>query len=153
MKKTVITYGTFDLFHIGHLNLLNRLKALGDELIVGVSTDEFNKLKGKKTIIDFEQRIEIVRNIKCVDFAFPENNWEQKQNDILRYGANVFAMGDDWKGRFDFLKDYCEVIYLPRTEGVSSTEIKSTLSILNTEHIDDLKKALDIIAGIVGAIR
>ena len=147
--KVVLTYGTFDLFHIGHLNLLRRLRALGDRLIVGVSTDEFNALKGKKTIIGFEDRIEIVRNLKCVDMAIPEDNWEQKVDDIRRHGVSIFGMGSDWEGRFDELKAHCEVVYLPRTEGVSSTQIKKTLQVLDRSHVQELKQALDLIASIV----
>lgn len=127
MNKRVITYGTFDLFHIGHLNLLQRLKSLGTELVVAVSTDEFNSLKGKKTIIPFEHRVEIVKNIKCVDNVIAENSWEQKIEDIKKYNIDIFAMGDDWEGKFDFLKEYCEVIYLDRTKDISSSSIKSIL--------------------------
>src|SRR5438046_1752449 len=100
MKKTVITYGTFDLFHIGHLNLLNRLKALGTYLVVGVSTDEFNAGKGKSSVIPFRDRAEIVRNIKVVDEVFPEHSWSQKRADITHYSAAVFGMGSDWAGKF-----------------------------------------------------
>jgi glycerol-3-phosphate cytidylyltransferase len=127
MVKRIITYGTFDLFHIGHLKLLQRLKSLGDELIVAVSTDEFNFLKGKKTIIPYEHRVEIVKNIKCVDSVIAENNWEQKIEDIKKYKIDIFAMGDDWEGQFDFLREYCEVVYLDRTKDISSTSIKSIL--------------------------
>ena len=127
-EKIVLTYGTFDMFHIGHLNLLNRLKTLGDKLIVAVSTDEFNSIKGKKTLIPFEQRALIVQNIKCVDMVISEKNWEQKIDDIKKYNVDIFAMGDDWQGKFDFLKDYCEVIYLPRTQNISTTELKKELN-------------------------
>ena len=127
-EKIVLTYGTFDMFHIGHLNLLNRLKSLGDKLIVAVSTDEFNSIKGKKTLIPFEQRALIVQNIKCVDIVISEKNWEQKIDDIKKYNVDIFAMGDDWQGKFDFLKDYCEVIYLPRTQNISTTELKKELN-------------------------
>ena len=126
--KRVITYGTFDMFHIGHLNLLNRLSELGDELIVAVSTDEFNAIKGKKTLIPYEQRAEIVRNIKCVTEVIGEESWEQKVGDVKHYKIDVFAMGNDWEGKFDFLKPYCEVVYLPRTDGISSTELKAALN-------------------------
>ncbi|QCI29080.1 glycerol-3-phosphate cytidylyltransferase [Caminibacter pacificus] len=125
--KTVITYGTFDLFHIGHLKLIERLRNIGDRLIVAVSTDEFNEIKGKKTIIPYEERAEIVANIKGVDLVIPEVSWEQKIEDIKKYNVDIFAIGDDWKGKFDFLKDYCEVIYLPRTHGISTTQIKQKL--------------------------
>ena len=127
-EKIVLTYGTFDMFHIGHLNLLNRLKRLGDKLIVAVSTDEFNSIKGKKTLIPFEQRALIVQNIKCVDMVISEENWEQKIDDIKKYNVDIFAMGDDWKGKFDFLKDYCKVVYLPRTQNISTTELKKELN-------------------------
>lgn len=132
--KKVITYGTFDMFHIGHLNLLSRLAELGDELIVAVSTDEFNALKGKKTLIPYEQRVEIVRNIKCVDKVIAEEAWEQKIEDIQKYDIDVFAMGNDWEGKFDFLKMHCEVLYLPRTEDVSTTELKIALNKFLQEH-------------------
>ena len=127
-EKIVLTYGTFDMFHIGHLNLLNRLKSLGDKLIVAVSTDEFNSIKGKKTLIPFEQRALIVQNIKCVDMVISEENWEQKIDDIKKYNVDIFAIGDDWQGKFDFLKDYCEVVYLPRTQNISTTELKKELN-------------------------
>ena len=127
-EKIVLTYGTFDMFHIGHLNLLNRLKNLGSKLIVAVSTDEFNSIKGKKTLIPFEQRALIVQNIKCVDMVISEENWEQKIYDIKKYNVDIFAIGDDWQGKFDFLKDYCEVIYLPRTQNISTTELKKELN-------------------------
>ena len=144
MAKTVITYGTFDLFHIGHLKLLQRIKNLGDRLIVAVSTDEFNTLKGKKTIIPYEQRAEIVSNIKCVDFVIPENNWEQKIEDIQKYNVDIFTMGNDWEGKFDFLKEYCEVIYLDRTEGISSTQLKQTLKSFSVSK-DEIIKAFEIL--------
>ncbi|WOL29972.1 adenylyltransferase/cytidyltransferase family protein [Pseudomonas fragi] len=149
MKKTVITYGTFDLFHIGHLNLLNNLKSLGDELIVAVSTDEFNTLKGKKTIVPFEDRIEIVRNIKSVDLAIPESDWQQKEKNIKEFNVSIFGMGHDWQNKFNDLKVFCEVIYLPRTEDVSSTSLKQKLKILDRSHITDLKHTLDLISSIV----
>jgi cytidyltransferase-related domain len=147
--RTVITYGTFDLFHIGHLNLLNRLRALGDRLIVGVSTDEFNLIKGKKTVIPYSDRSKIVGALRCVDEVFPENSWDQKRGDIARFGAAIFGMGHDWEGHFDDLRDVCDVVYLPRTDSVSSTELKRLLRVLDQRHIDDLKQALDLISGIV----
>ncbi|KML28309.1 glycerol-3-phosphate cytidylyltransferase [Priestia aryabhattai] len=128
MKK-VITYGTFDLLHTGHINLLKRAKDLGDYLIVGVSTDEFNILKNKKSYFTFEERIHILKSIKYVDEIIAENDWEQKIPDILQSEVNVFAMGDDWKGKFDYLKEYCKVVYLPRTEGISTTKIKQDLNV------------------------
>lgn len=125
--KRAITYGTYDLFHIGHLRLLKRIADLAEELYVAVSTDEFNALKGKKCVIPFENRKEIVEALRMVTKVIPESNWEQKVLDVQNYGCDLFVMGDDWKGKFDFLKDYCDVIYLPRTEGVSSTEIKQEI--------------------------
>ena len=144
-RKVVITYGTFDLFHIGHLNLLKRAKSLGDYLIVGVSTDEFNEIKGKKSVFPYEHRAEIVRSIKYVDLVIPEKSWEQKIEDIKKYKVDIFVIGDDWKGRFDYLKEYCEVIYLPRTRGISTTELKETLLRLSTILEDDIIKVLDIV--------
>lgn len=126
--KTVITYGTFDLFHVGHLNLLKRAKELGDYLIVAVSSDRFNwEEKQKKCEIPDKDRMAIVEAIKYVDKVIPEDSWEQKIEDVKKYNVDVFVMGDDWKGKFDFLKDYCEVVYLPRTEGISSTQLKEDL--------------------------
>lgn len=125
--NTCITYGTFDLFHIGHLKLLERIKAMCSNLIVAVSTDEFNKLKGKTCVIPYEQRAAIVGGLKFVDKVIPENNWEQKIDDIKKYNVDCFIMGNDWEGKFDFLKDYCEVFYLTRTEGISTTDLKQRL--------------------------
>lgn len=125
----IITYGTFDMFHIGHLKLLQRLKSLGDKLIVAVSSDEFNTSKGKKTLIPYYQRALIVENIKCVDMVIKEDNWDQKINDIQNFNANIFAMGNDWEGKFDYLNEHCTVVYLPRTENISSTQLKKELDI------------------------
>ena len=122
--KRAITYGTYDLFHIGHLRLLKRIADMADELYVAVSSDEFNALKGKKCIVPFENRKEIVEALRMVTKVIREDIWEQKKADIQKYGCDLFVMGSDWTGKFDFLKDYCDVIYLPRTEGVSTTEIK-----------------------------
>lgn len=124
MKK-ILTYGTFDLFHYGHLKILERAKALGDYLVVAVSTDEFNKIKGKKCAYPYEQRAQIVEAIKYVDKVIPEHNWEQKINDIKENEIDIFVMGSDWDGKFDELKDYCEVVYLKRTDDISTTEIKA----------------------------
>ncbi len=126
--KIVLTYGTFDMFHIGHLNLLQRLSALGDKLIVAVSTDEFNAIKGKKTLIPYDQRAKIVSAIKGVDLVIPEENWDQKIDDIRSHNVDIFAMGNDWEGKFDFLSPYCEVVYLPRTEEISTSELKIALN-------------------------
>ena len=123
MKK-VITYGTFDTLHIGHINLLERVKSLGDYLIVAVSTDEFNLKKGKKSLYSFNERKKILESIRFVDKVIEEYSWEQKINDIEKFDISVFAIGDDWKGKFDFLNTYCEVIYLERTKGISSTIVK-----------------------------
>jgi len=145
MSKTILTYGTYDMFHIGHLKLLKRLKSLGDKLIVAVSTDEFNEIKGKKTIIPYEQRAEIVEAIKYVDMVIPENNWEQKVTDIQKYNVDVFSMGHDWEGKFDELKEYCEVVYLPRTEGISTTVLKEQLKQISEINIYDINKAFEIL--------
>lgn len=125
--KRVLTYGTYDLLHWGHIRLLKRAKALGDYLIVALSTDEFNAIKGKKAYHDFEERKMMLEAIRYVDLVIPENSWDQKRADILQYQADIFVMGDDWKGKFDDLKDLCEVVYLPRTEGISTTKIKEDL--------------------------
>lgn len=149
-KETIIlTYGTFDLLHVGHLNLLERLSALGTRLIVGVSTDEFNAIKGKRTVIPFEDRARLVGALKCVDTVIPEDSWEQKRSDIQKYNVNIFGMGSDWAGKFDSLNDSCDVVYLDRTADISSTALKSALQVLSQQHISDLKKALDLIAAII----
>ena len=147
-RKTSITYGTFDLFHIGHLRLLERVKALGDYLIVAVSTDEFNAGKGKRTIIPFDYRAEIVSNIKCVDKVIAEECWEQKIQDIRKYNVDVFAIGDDWQGKFDFLKNECEVVYFERTKDVSSTAIKQSLKSLLSITPEQLRVAQEVLAQI-----
>ncbi|MCM3585206.1 glycerol-3-phosphate cytidylyltransferase [Mesobacillus maritimus] len=126
MKK-VITYGTFDLLHWGHINILKRAKDLGDHLTVALSTDEFNQLKHKTTYHNYENRKVILEAIRYVDKVIPETKWEQKVDDVVNNQIDVFVMGDDWKGEFDFLKPYCEVIYLPRTVGISTTKIKKDL--------------------------
>jgi len=145
MAGKIITYGTFDMFHIGHLRLLQQLKKLGDELIVAVSTDEFNSQKGKKVLIPYEQRAEIVANIKCVDKVIPESSWEQKVEDIKRYNIDIFAIGDDWRGQFDHLKPYCEVIYLPRTKDISTTQLKKSLTNFLSIPKEDILKAFEIL--------
>jgi glycerol-3-phosphate cytidylyltransferase len=126
MKK-VITYGTFDLIHRGHINILRRAKAMGDYLIVALSTDEFNAGKGKEVYYTYEERKQILEAIKYVDEVIPETRWEQKIDDVVKNGVSVFVIGEDWTGKFDFLKPYCEVVYLPRTEGISTTQIKNDL--------------------------
>jgi len=126
MRK-VITYGTFDLFHYGHIRLLQRARKLGDYLIVALSTDEFNAGKGKKSVMSYEERKEILEAIRYVDSVIPETKWEQKISDVTENGVSVFVMGDDWEGKFDFLKEYCEVVYLARTANVSSTMLKQAI--------------------------
>ena len=127
MKK-ILTYGTFDLLHVGHINLLRRAKELGDYLVVAVSTDEFNALKDKKAYYSYQDRKLILEAVEYVDEVIPENNWEQKIKDVQEHNIDVFVMGHDWEGEFDFLKEYCEVVYLPRTEGISTTKIKKDLN-------------------------
>jgi len=127
IMKRILTYGTYDLLHWGHIRLLKRAKQLGDYLIVGLSTDEFNAIKGKKAYHSYEERKMMLEAIRYVDLVIPENEWGQKAKDIQEYHADVFVMGDDWEGKFDELKAYCEVVYLPRTEGISTTKIKEDL--------------------------
>src|ERR1700712_1223973 len=127
MSKRVLTYGTFDFLHIGHINILRRARALGGYLAVGLSTDEFNKLKHKQSYSSYAERKEILEAIRFVDLVIPERTWEQKVDDIREHRIDIFVMGDDWEGKFDHLKEYCEVVYLPRTENISSTLIKSGL--------------------------
>lgn len=127
MKK-VITYGTFDLLHYGHINLLRRARELGDHLTVVLSTDEFNwNEKQKKCYFSYEIRKQMLEAIRYVDEVIPEENWEQKNTDVIKHNIDVFVMGNDWEGKFDFLKDKCEVVYLPRTPEVSTTQIKAEL--------------------------
>ena len=127
MKK-VITYGTFDLLHYGHVNLLERAKALGDYLIVVLSTDEFNwSEKNKRCYFSYNERKRLLEAIRYVDLVIPETNWEQKVEDIKEFKVDTFVMGDDWKGRFDYLSEYCEVVYLQRTPEISTTQIKQDL--------------------------
>lgn len=126
-KKTIITYGTYDLLHVGHIRLLKRAKALGDYLIVGLSTDEFNRIKHKSSFMNYESRKEILEAIRYVDKVIPENNWNQKVQDVVDNKVDAFVMGDDWKGDFDFLQEYCEVVYLPRTQDISSSGLKGQL--------------------------
>jgi glycerol-3-phosphate cytidylyltransferase len=126
--KKVLTYGTFDMLHFGHINILKRARELGDHLTVGLSTDEFNALKNKKSYHSFENRKLILESIRYVDHVIPEKNWDQKVRDVILNDIDIFVMGDDWKGQFDHLKEYCQVIYLPRTVGVSTTKIKKDLA-------------------------
>jgi glycerol-3-phosphate cytidylyltransferase len=120
----VITYGTFDLFHIGHWNLLNRAKNEGGYLIVAISSDEFNLRKGKKSQMTFQERCRVVKSLSFVDEVIAEDSWKQKENDIKKYGVNMFVMGDDWQGKFDDLTEHCQVKYLPRTNNISSSILK-----------------------------
>ena len=145
----VLTYGTFDLFHIGHVRLLQRAAELGDKLIVGVSSDEFNALKGKKSIMPYSHRAEIVGAMSCVEKVFPEHNWAQKVTDIQRFEADFLVMGHDWEGKFDDMKKYCDVVYLDRTENISTTELKMALNALRGDKILELRAALDTLRGVV----
>lgn len=140
--KTVLTYGTFDLFHHGHVRLLKRLRLLGDKLVVGLSTDEFNKRKGKVSVISYNHRKEILESVRYVDYVFPENSWEQKIEDIKREKADIFAIGDDWAGRFDHLQKHVNVVYLARTEDISTTDLKTILSALDKDKIYHLRNSL-----------
>jgi|TARA_B110000238_G_C16035652_1_gene399526 glycerol-3-phosphate cytidylyltransferase len=124
MMKTVITFGTFDVFHVGHINLLQRASMYGDRLFVGVSTDTLNfSKKGRNPVYNQNDRMKIINSLRYVNLCFPEESLEQKAEYIKYYKADVLVMGDDWKGKFDFLKDLCEVVYLPRTPSISTTEL------------------------------
>lgn len=129
--KRILTYGTFDLLHYGHIRLLKRAKELGDYLIVALSTDEFNALKGKEAYHNYETRKKMLEAIRYVDLVIPETCWEQKKEDVVQYKVDVVVMGSDWAGsdRFDYLKEFCEVTYLDRTEGISTTKIKQELNL------------------------
>ena len=129
--KRILTYGTFDLLHYGHIRLLQRAKALGDYLIVALSTDEFNETKGKKAYHNYETRKKMLEAVRYVDLVIPEQNWEQKISDVQKYDVDIVVMGSDWKGheKFENLKDLCEVVYLDRTEGISTTKIKEELNL------------------------
>jgi glycerol-3-phosphate cytidylyltransferase len=131
--RTVLTYGTYDLLHRGHVLLLQRAKQLGDYLIVGLSTDAFNEVKGKKCYYSYDERLLILSAIRFVDRVIPEDTWDQKRRDIVEFGVTTFVMGDDWAGKFDDLKDLCEVVYLPRTPGISTNEVKDYLSTLDVD--------------------
>ncbi|MGX9720127.1 adenylyltransferase/cytidyltransferase family protein [Stenotrophomonas acidaminiphila] len=123
----VLTYGTFDLLHIGHVNLLRRARELGSTLVVGLSSDRFNAVKHKRATQSYSEREAVLRAIRYVDDVFPEDSWEQKADDIRRLGADVLVMGSDWRGHFDDLSRYCQVRYLPRTENISSSSIKASI--------------------------
>ncbi|MDQ0227134.1 glycerol-3-phosphate cytidylyltransferase [Metabacillus niabensis] len=128
MKK-VITYGTFDLLHYGHINILQKARELGDYLIVAISTNDFNMIKGKNCYFSYSERKKLVESIKYVDYVIPEDSWDQKINDIITLNIDVFVMGDDWKGKFDYLEEFCKVVYLPRTPDISTTKIKEDLGL------------------------
>jgi len=132
--KRILTYGTYDLLHYGHIRLLKRAKELGDYLIVAVSTDEFNDIKGKKSYHNYETRKQMLEAIRYVDLVIPEDTWEQKTNDVLKYEVDVVVMGSDWANsdKFEYLKEFCEVVYLDRTEGISTTKIKKELGLQKT---------------------
>lgn len=136
--KTVITYGTFDLLHYGHVELLRRAKELseGGKLIIGLSTDEFNTLKDKSIYMTYEKRKELLEAIRYVDEIIPEENWEQKKRDIEKYKVDIFVIGDDWAGKFDDLKSLCQVVYLQRTAIISSTEIKKIITQAKKDKIN-----------------
>lgn len=125
--KRILTYGTFDLLHWGHINLLRRAKEQGNYLVVALSTDQFNMIKGKKAYHSYDERKKMLEAIRYVDLVIPEDDWEQKAKDIQEYHIDILVMGDDWAGKFDELKTLCEVCYLPRTEGISTTKIKNDL--------------------------
>ena len=134
--KRILTYGTFDLLHFGHIEILRRAKELGDYLIVAVSTDEFNKIKGKKAYHNYETRKKMLEAIRYVDLVIPENDWKQKRNDVLEYKVDAVVMGSDWENNenFECLRDICDVIYLPRTEGISTTKIKKDLGLKDASN-------------------
>lgn len=127
-NRTIITYGTFDLLHVGHVRLLKRAKELGSRLIVGLSTDDFNTKKHKTSHFDYYTRKEILESIRYVDLVIPEKKWEQKITDVQKYNVDTFVIGDDWEGEFDFLNKYCSVVYLSRTKNISTTDIKNSLA-------------------------
>lgn len=144
MRK-IITYWTFDILHIGHLNILKRAKELWDYLIVWLSTDEFNSLKNKKSFFSYEERKKILESIKYVDLVIPENNWGQKNKDIIKHKVNIFVIWNDWEWKFDKLKNVCEVVYLSRTKNISTTNLKSKIKNINKNTIKNMKDSLDSI--------
>ncbi|HEN8710639.1 adenylyltransferase/cytidyltransferase family protein [Pseudomonas sp. TWI672] len=150
--KTLITYGTFDLLHIGHLNLLENLANLCDRLVVGVSTDEFNALKGKKCVVPYEDRARLVQSLKVVDLVIPETDWAQKRSDIITHEADIFAIGNDWAGKFDDLQDIVQVLYLPRTDGISTTEIKDIIAKTNDDKLLTIKNTLEHALSMFGSL-
>ena len=142
--KRILTYGTFDLMHYGHINILKRAKELGDYLVVAVSTEEFNILKGKKTYHDYETRKKMLEAIRYVDLVIPESTWEQKIDDVKRYEIDTVVMGGDWEGseKFEILREHCDVVYLPRTDGISTTKIKDDLSGIR-QAINEVKEDIE----------
>ena len=136
--KNIIVYGTFDLLHPGHIYLLEEAKKLGDKLIVGVSTDEFNAIKHKSSFLAYEDRKKMVESIKYVDMVIPEERWEQKIEDIKKYDINTIVMGDDWKGsdKFEYLKEYCNVVFLPKVPALSSTRFRGYV----TAYVEEMEK-------------
>jgi glycerol-3-phosphate cytidylyltransferase len=147
-----ITYGTFDLFHFGHLQLLRRISLIAEQVYVGVATDDFNSQKGKKSVIPFEHRCEIVSAIRLVDHVFGEETWDQKRSDIMKFKADLFVMGDDWAGHFDDLNDICVVRYLPRTNGVSSSLLKETLKVISGDSLTDLQNAIGVVSDVLSSL-
>ncbi len=135
MKK-ILTYGTYDLLHRGHVNLLRRAREMGDHLTVGLSSDGFNALKKKKAFYSYEERKLVLEAVRYVDLVIPEHTWDQKEADIAAHGIDLFVMGDDWEGKFDHLKKHCEVVYLTRTGGVSTTQIKAQLRVTGCSNIE-----------------
>ena len=140
--KTIITYGTFDILHAGHVHLLRRARALGDRLVVGLSTDAFNQGKHKSSLLNYENRKLVLEAIRYVDEVVPEETWEQKVEDIRAHGVHAFAMGDDWQGKFDFLSDFCEVCYLSRTPEISTTGLKTDLEPGQRVHLETITREL-----------
>lgn len=148
MKK-IITYGTFDLFHVGHLNIIQRARKMGDYLVVGLSTDQFNlQEKNKQTVISYEDRKNILESLRYVDLVIPEESWDQKIANVKEFKIDTFVMGHDWSGTFDFLSNYCDVVYIPRTDGISSTELKAHIEINGNVAFNKLKERICEINGI-----
>ena len=147
--RRAITYGTFDLLHYGHLNLLRRIADLADEVVVGVSTDGFNDIKGKRSMTPFEHRAELVGALRMVHSVIPEESWDQKRRDIVEHGVDLFVMGDDWVGKFDDLADVCEVMYLPRTSGISSTMLRDAVHLISSDEIDRVLELLKSVADVL----
>lgn len=146
----VLTYGTFDLLHVGHVNLLRRARELGDHLLVGLSSDRFNAIKRKTSTQCYADREAVLRAIRYVDDVFPEDSWEQKATDIQRYGADILVMGSDWTGHFDALARHCQVRYLPRTEDISSSALKARIRLdgLDPPPADNAPQANALLAGV-----